>query len=120
MSAGCRLEASHLTNTEAVERLTALVTIMAVRLMQLRGLAQIASRAAADDRSLPANQPQAPQAAATRTWLLVAAKLVKCDPLELTPRLFWLTIAKKGGFLGRKHDGQPGWITIWRELMTSC
>ncbi len=25
-----------------------------------------------------------------------------------------------GGFLGRKHDGDPGWITIWRgvkELM---
>jgi hypothetical protein len=21
--------------------------------------------------------------------------------------------AKKGGFLGRKSDGKPGWITIW-------
>ena len=111
---GCRLEASQLTTAEAIERLAALVAIMAVRLMQLRNLAQIATRAVADDPSSPANQPQALQAAAPRVWLLVVAKLAKCDPLELTPRLFWLTIAKKGGFLGRKHDGQPGWITIWR------
>jgi len=23
-------------------------------------------------------------------------------------------LAKLGGFLGRKSDGEPGWITIWR------
>ena len=111
---GCRLEASQLTTAEGIKRLAALLAIVAVRLMQLRDLAQIATKAAADDPSLPANQPQALQAAVPDTWLLLVAKLAKCDPLELTPRAFWLTIAKKGGFLGRKHDGQPGWITIWR------
>ena len=24
--------------------------------------------------------------------------------------------AKMGGFLGRKSDGEPGWITIWRGV----
>lgn len=27
---------------------------------------------------------------------------------------FFREIAKLGGFLGRKHDGEPGWQTIWR------
>jgi hypothetical protein len=27
---------------------------------------------------------------------------------------FYRELAKLGGFLGRKHDGEPGWITIWR------
>ena len=27
---------------------------------------------------------------------------------------FFRELAKLGGFLGRKHDGEPGWQTIWR------
>ena len=111
---GCRLEASQLQTAEAIQCLASLTAIIAVRLLQLRDLAQVAVKEQSDDASSPANQPEALQAAVPRTWLLIVAKLAKCDPLELTPRQFWLTIAKKGGFLGRKHDGPPGWITIWR------
>ena len=32
----------------------------------------------------------------------------------LTPRAFLLTIARRGGYLGRKHDGRPGWKVLWR------
>lgn len=95
-------------------RLAALVAIMAAWLMQLRDMAQVAVKAESDDASSPANRPQALQSVVPKTWLLIVAKLAKRDPQELTPRQFWLTIAKKGGFLARKHDGQPGWITIWR------
>ena len=111
---GCRLEASQLHSAEAIICLAALVAIMAVRLMQLRDLAQIAVKEASDAPDAPANRPEALRAAVPRTWLLIVAKLAKCDPRHLTPKQFWLTIAKKGGFLGRKHDGPPGWITIWR------
>ena len=27
---------------------------------------------------------------------------------------FTRSLAMLGGFLGRKHDGHPGWITLWR------
>ena len=27
-----------------------------------------------------------------------------------------VAIARLGGFLARKSDGQPGWLTIWRGL----
>ena len=33
---------------------------------------------------------------------------------EMTVRQFYRGLAKLGGFLARKHDGEPGWITIWR------
>jgi hypothetical protein len=32
----------------------------------------------------------------------------------LTIGQFWREVAKLGGFLGRRCDGKPGWITIWR------
>ncbi len=33
---------------------------------------------------------------------------------DLTVGQFYREVAKLGGFLGRKSDGDPGWITIWR------
>ena len=35
-----------------------------------------------------------------------------------TVRDFLRAVASLGGFLGRKFDGEPGWITIWRGLET--
>lgn len=111
---GCRLEASQLQTAEAIMCLAAITAITAVWLMQLRDLAQVAVKAEGDEACSPAKQPRALQAMVPPTWLRVVAKLAKCEPEQLTPQQFWLTIAKKGGFLGRKHDGPPGWITIWR------
>jgi hypothetical protein len=40
-----------------------------------------------------------------------------------TNRTVLVAMAKFGGFLGRKGDGNPGWITIWRgwqKLMIMC
>ena len=33
---------------------------------------------------------------------------------DLTVGQFFREVAILGGFLGRKGDGEPGWITIWR------
>jgi hypothetical protein len=34
--------------------------------------------------------------------------------MNMTIGEFYRELAKVGGFLGRKSDGEPGWITIWR------
>ena len=34
----------------------------------------------------------------------------------MTQRQFWHAVAKLGGFLGRKGDGEPGWQTLWARL----
>ena len=31
----------------------------------------------------------------------------------LTIYEFWRTVARMGGFLNRKSDGEPGWQTLW-------
>ena len=54
-------------------------------------------------------QSQVPQ-----DWRAVVAHLARCKVNELTPALFWMTIAKQGGFIGRRSDGWPGWQTLWR------
>jgi len=111
---GCRLERVQLKSAEAIKRWAALVAITAVRLIQLRDLAQGAVSETSDDPSSPANQPEALQAFVPRPWVLIVAKLAQCAWIELTPRRFWLTIAKRGGYLARKGDGPPGWSTTWR------
>lgn len=108
---GCGLERVQLKSAEAIKRWAALVAITAVRLIQLRDLAQGAVSEAADDPSSPANQPEPLQAFVPRPWVLIVAKLAKCDWIELTPRRFWLTIAKRGGYslaqATARQNGQP-------------
>lgn len=123
---GCRLEASQLKNAAALERLAALTAVVAVRLLQVRDLAQISiqpatvpetadlAAATAANLDVTSEQPSTLQAAVPRPWILVVSHLAKWAPDQLTPRIFWRTIARRGGFLGRKHDGQPGWQTIWK------
>ncbi len=32
----------------------------------------------------------------------------------MTVQEFWREVARFGGFLARKHDGEPGWQTLWQ------
>ncbi len=52
-------------------------------------------------------------------WLkaLIAYK-PKLAKKPLTVFGFFRAVAMLGGFLGRKHDGEPGWQTIWRGMTT--
>jgi hypothetical protein len=118
---GCRLEASQLKNADALERLAALTAVVAVRLIQLRELAQAATDTVEAAGDSLRNQPAALQNLVPLDWILVVSHLAKCRPESLTPRLFWLTLARRGGFIGRRSDGLPGWQTIWKgwaEVMT--
>ena len=48
--------------------------------------------------------------------MLIAARkrLKRTTAASMTIGEFYRELAKLGGFLGRKSDGEPGWITIWR------
>jgi Transposase Tn5 dimerisation domain len=46
--------------------------------------------------------------------LLGAARKNLKQIKSLTVGEFYRELAKLGGFIGRKSDGEPGWITIWR------
>ena len=48
------------------------------------------------------------------TWLTALKGLSKRIQLaELTVYQFFRELARVGGFLARKGDGEPGWQTIW-------
>jgi hypothetical protein len=111
---GCRLEASQLKSAAALERLAALTAVVAVRLIQLRELAQAATARHEPVQESLSDQPAAIRNLVPRDWIIVVSHLAKCRPETLTPRLFWLTLACRGGFIGRKSDGLPGWQTIWK------
>jgi hypothetical protein len=111
---GCRLEASQLKSAEALERLAALTAVVAVRLLQLRDLAQAAMSWTEPEPESPSAQAAELQAVVPRDWILLVSHLARCRPEALTPHRFWLTLAKRGGFIGRRSDGVPGWQTIWK------
>ena len=69
-------------------------------------------RAAADGPE--ANHPAALQRTVPPLWIQLVSRLGGVAADALTPRNFLWTIARRGGYLARKHDGRPGWKVIWR------
>jgi len=103
LKTGCRVESRQLQSKEGLERITALLSVVAVRLLQLKSAAR--TNPACPARNL-----------VPLHWIkmLLAARKRSKLTLAMTIREFYREVAKLGGFLGRKSDGEPGWITIWR------
>ena len=101
LKTGCRVEMHALRTAERLEPLTALISVIGTRLLQLKylGRSQKAAKAATH---VPA------------TWIkcLSLAK-PKLTTKGMTVYTFFRELAKLGGFLGRKGDGEPGWETTW-------
>jgi hypothetical protein len=76
------------------------LAIVAVRLLGLRDAAQRNGAALAD----------VPET----TIKILAAKLQQPAECFATNRDFLRGVARLGGFLARKSDGEPGWQTIWK------
>ncbi|WP_293910747.1 IS4 family transposase [Deinococcus sp.] len=103
LKTGCRFEASQLQTALSLQRLLALLSPVAARLLALRSL----SRTHPDDL--------ARRYIALDLIRLVARKRhLNTAPEHLTLRAFWHALAQIGGFIGRRRDGDPGWQTLWR------
>lgn len=103
LKTGCATESRQLKAATRLEAFVALTSVVAIRLLQLKSLAR--------------TNPEVPaQRVVPRVWLQMlklARKNLTCVH-DLTVGQFYREVAKLGGFLGRKSDGDPGWITIWR------
>lgn len=102
LKTGCRIESRLYETASRWEALTAVLSIVAVRLLQLKSVA----------RCEP-DRPAAELVPATWIKMLSCVGTGKHHRIE-TVREFMRALASLGGHLGRKHDGEPGWITIWR------
>lgn len=102
LKTGCSIETRQYASAQPLEALTALLSVVAVRLLQLRSAARTQP-----DR--PAGEVVPPR------WIAMLSSVRKGQhKIIRTVRDFYRGLAGLGGFLGRKHDGEPGWITLWR------
>ena len=103
LKTGCRVTNRQLKTAGRLEAMVGLMSVAAVRLLRLKSLARTSP-------DTPANR------VVPRLWLqmLKAARKGLHRVHDLTVGQFYREVAKLGGFLGRKGDGDPGWITIWR------
>ena len=68
----------------------------------------------ADPRHPQAQDPATLQQLMPPLYIRLVAQLCRADPQGLTPQQFFLTVARQGGYLGRKRDPRPGWKVLWR------
>jgi hypothetical protein len=100
LKTGCGIEKSQLKQASSVETLLGFSSLIAVRLLALardaRHTPQALARSVVED-----------------DWLAVLCQHQCKNAETLTVSEFYREVAKLGGFLGRKHDGNPGWQTLW-------
>jgi len=104
LKTGCHVEERYYQTAARLERVTAMLSLLAVRLLQMRTAA----------RKTP-DRPACEVAPARWVELLCRTRH-KPNWKEMTIDQFLRQLAGLGGHLGRKSDGAPGWITLWRGL----
>jgi hypothetical protein len=98
---GCSEEQRRFETAERMETCLAVLSVVAVRIFQMRCALQV--------------QPDEPAAQiATKEEIRLVRRLAKHKGQRFTVRDFVRGVAKLGGFLGRKCDGDPGVRSLWR------
>jgi len=98
---GCREEARRFETAERMATCLAVLAVVAVRVLQLRCALEC--------------QPDAPaEEVGTTEEIQLVRQFIKHQGQRLTVRAFVRGVAKLGGFLGRKGDGEPGVRALWR------
>jgi len=103
LKTGCRVTERQLKTKPRLEAMVGLLSVVSVRLLQLKSAARA-------EPGRPARQLIPPR------WLtLLQATRQNGKSIDsLTIGEFYRELARLGGFIGRKSDGEPGWMTIWR------
>lgn len=102
IKSGCSIERHALRTADRLEPLIGLISVIGIRLFELKLVG----------RHEPEKKAQGNVPSSWVKCLEVLRPNLKGQ--GLTVYAFFREIAKLGGFLGRKSDGEPGWQTIWR------
>jgi len=102
LKTGTGIEDSQLETAQRIQALLGILAVMAVRLLNRKLLATTRPNEVVD-------------AAEVGEEVLAILEARFGRPQDgWTNRNVFRCIARLGGFIGRKSDGEPGWITIWR------
>jgi hypothetical protein len=98
---GCSEEDRRFETAPRMAACLAILSVVAVRIFQLRTALE--------------SQPNAPaEQVATQDEIKVLRSFLKVPRGPMTVRDFVRGVARLGGFLARKNDGEPGVKTLWR------
>lgn len=103
LKSGCGAEKAQLRHVNRLRVLIGILGVVATQLLALR------ERSRMDPLTLV-------EEVIPNSWIEIVARMSKCSAKQLTLGEFWRLVAKMGGFLGRKSDGEPGWISLWRGM----
>src|SRR5262249_12973601 len=104
---GCRIEDMQFTTTDRLEPAIALLSVVAVTLLNLREARR--ARDAGPRRADTVVSSEYVEVLSLRRYGSVRA--------GLTVREFFLALGRLGGHQNRKCDGHPGWLVLWRGWM---
>jgi hypothetical protein len=100
---GCAIEAPQFTTVAAMQPMIALLSVVAVALLNLRDLSR-----REETKDLPATR------VVPEEQVEVLSGWRHGERRELTVAEFYLALARLGGHLNRKKDRPPGWLVLWR------
>lgn len=106
LKTGLKVEESQLSDARRLMALTGILSVVAVSLLRTRAAARQAPETLLDDHE------------ADQTMVKVLEATHPPPAGKKTRKWFHRGIARLGGFMGRKGDGDPGWLTLWRGWQT--
>lgn len=101
LKTGCQVQQRQLETAAGLMNLLGFLAIVSVRLLQLRTLSRL-------EPDTPAEQVIPP------LLLKIVRARLGLFSTQFSLAQFWQAVARLGGFIGRKSDGQPGWQTLWK------
>lgn len=101
IKSGCKVEERQLKTVERLENFLGIANIVAIRLLELRDIAR-------NTPNILARKVIDP----LKVEILIKSRRLK--KRDITIYEYYREVAKIGGFIGRKSDGEPGWQTLWQ------
>lgn len=97
---GCKVESKQLKSAFRIENFLGIACVIAVKILQIRDLMRVMP----DELASKVVDPLS---------LKMIQNYFKINK-DLTIKEYYNLVAKMGGFLNRKSDGDPGWQTLWK------
>ncbi len=103
---GVQIEGLQFTTGAALQATIAILSVVATVLLQMRDLSRIEG---GQDRPARDYVPA--------SWIRMLSAWRYKEDRELTVGEFLLALGRMGGHQNRKHDGMPGWQTLWKGML---
>ena len=96
---GFRIENNQLKQASRILALFGMIAVIATQLLAIREHCRVFPTTPVEEKT-------------PKSWITLVERYLRVK--LKTVRDFWRALARLGGFIGRKSDGEPGWQTIWK------